>query len=46
MTHCTHTILIAQLVISGMMATLMTGIFGFPKLAQPPPFCSNGAQAL
>lgn len=32
MTHCTRTILIAQLVISGMIATLMTGIFGFLKL--------------
>ena len=46
MTHATRTILIAQLFISGMMATLMTGIFGFLKLAATAAFVQQWGESL
>ena len=41
MTHSTRTVILAQLFISGMMAGLMTGIFGALALGLTPEFLTQ-----
>ncbi len=45
MTHSTRTVLVAQVFISGMMAGLMTGFFGFINLGATPAFVTQWWQS-